>query len=125
MKREFTELKNNLTTLFDAKRKYKKLQSHLNTFPVGFPSTLSGIELRILRDIFTPEEADAALNFDYRFETFDQIYNRAGEKGFSLDECRDMISRLDSKGRCLLKRLTMKRSMHFILFSLAFLKCRR
>ena len=86
MRREFAELKNNLSTLRDAKRKYKKLQSHLNTFPVGFPSTLSGIELRILRDIFTPEEADAALNFDYRLETFDQIYDRAREKGFSLDE---------------------------------------
>lgn len=103
MKRELTELKNNVATLFNAKRKYKKLQRHLNTFPVGFPSTLGGIELRILRDIFTPEEADAALNFDYRLETFDQIYNRASEKGFSPDEFRDMVSRLDSKGALSIK----------------------
>lgn len=103
MKREFAELKNNLSTLRDAKRKYKKLQHHLNTFPVGFPSTLSGIELRILRDIFTPEEADAALNFSYRLEPFDRIYDRAREKGFSLDEFRDMVNRLDSKGALSIK----------------------
>jgi len=105
MRREFAEFKNNLSTLRDAKRKYKKLQSHLNTFPVGFPSTLSGIELRILRDIFTPEEADAALNFDYRLETFDQIYDRVREKGFSLDEFRDMVNRLDSKGALSIKEV--------------------
>ena len=37
---------------------YKKLASHLDDMPGGFPPTESGVELRILRRLFTPEEAE-------------------------------------------------------------------
>jgi NAD-dependent dihydropyrimidine dehydrogenase PreA subunit/DNA-binding Lrp family transcriptional regulator len=40
---------------------YKKLAKHLDDMPGGFPSTESGVELRILRRLFTPEEATLAL----------------------------------------------------------------
>lgn len=40
---------------------FKKLAEHLDDLPGGFPSTASGVELRILRRIFTPEEAELAL----------------------------------------------------------------
>ena len=36
---------------------YRKLQQHLDRMPVGFPATESGVEIRILRQLFTPEEA--------------------------------------------------------------------
>lgn len=41
---------------------YKKLAKHLDDLPGGFPTTKSGVELRILRQLFTPEEARIALN---------------------------------------------------------------
>lgn len=41
---------------------YKKLALHLDNLPGGFPPTKSGVELRILRRLFTPEEAELALN---------------------------------------------------------------
>ena len=41
---------------------YKKLAGHLDNLPGGFPSTDSGVELRILRRLFTPEEAAFALH---------------------------------------------------------------
>jgi len=41
---------------------YKKLAKHLDDMPGGFPSTESGVELRILRRLFTPEEAELALS---------------------------------------------------------------
>lgn len=40
---------------------YKKLAKHLDNLPGGFPATESGVELRILRRLFTPDEAELAL----------------------------------------------------------------
>ena len=41
---------------------YKKLARHLDNLPGGFPATDSGVELRILRRLFTLEEAAFALH---------------------------------------------------------------
>jgi hypothetical protein len=39
---------------------YRKLAKHLDNLPGGFPATESGVELRILRRLFSPEEAELA-----------------------------------------------------------------
>ncbi len=39
---------------------YQTLANHLDSLPGGFPRTDSGVELRILRHLFTPEEAEVA-----------------------------------------------------------------
>ena len=36
---------------------YRNLQKHLNRQPVGYPKTISGVELKVLKHIFTEEEA--------------------------------------------------------------------
>jgi electron transport complex protein RnfB len=41
---------------------YKKLAIHLNKTPGGFPETETGVELRILKQLFTEEEAELASN---------------------------------------------------------------
>ena len=41
---------------------YQELAYHLDGLPGGFPPTESGVELRILRRLFTPEEAEMALH---------------------------------------------------------------
>ncbi len=40
---------------------YKKLARHLDNLPGGFPPTDSGVELRILKRLFTEEEAELAI----------------------------------------------------------------
>jgi electron transport complex protein RnfB len=40
---------------------YRKLAKHLDNLPGGFPSTDTGVEFRILKRLFTPEEAEFAL----------------------------------------------------------------
>ncbi|MGB5987450.1 MAG: 4Fe-4S binding protein [Desulfobacterales bacterium] len=40
---------------------YPQLAQHLDNLPAGFPATDSGVELRILQRLFTPEEAQIAL----------------------------------------------------------------
>ncbi len=43
-----------------AKDVYEKLAQHLDNLPGGFPQTESGVEIRILRRLFTPEDAKLA-----------------------------------------------------------------
>ncbi len=40
---------------------YRRLAQHLDDLPAGFPSTESGVELRILKKLFTEDEAEMAL----------------------------------------------------------------
>ncbi|MFX0086205.1 MAG: 4Fe-4S ferredoxin, partial [Candidatus Hodarchaeota archaeon] len=39
---------------------YERLREHLNNLPVGFPNTDSGVEIRILKRLFTEKEAEMA-----------------------------------------------------------------
>jgi len=55
---------------------YQKLAKVLDTLPNGFPSTDSGIEIKILEKIFTSEEADLFCDLRLSFETAEQIANR-------------------------------------------------
>jgi len=41
---------------------YEKLRERLDMFPQGFPKTQSGVELEILENLFTEEEAKTALS---------------------------------------------------------------
>ena len=39
---------------------YQELREHLDSLPGGFPPTESGVEIRILKRLFSPEEAELA-----------------------------------------------------------------
>jgi hypothetical protein len=60
---------------------YRRLQEHLDNMPVGFPATESGIELRILRRLFTPDEAEIALLLSAVPEPLHRIHRRATKAG--------------------------------------------
>ncbi len=57
---------------------YRKLARHLDSLPGGFPPTESGVELRILRRLFTPEEAELALCLTLIPKATAAIARRAG-----------------------------------------------
>jgi ferredoxin len=57
---------------------YRELARHLDDLPGGFPPTESGVELRILRHLFTPEEAALALDLTLLPEEPRVIARRAG-----------------------------------------------
>ena len=57
---------------------YIRLAEHLDRLPGGFPSTESGVELRILRRLFSPEEARLALHLTLLEETVPVIALRSG-----------------------------------------------
>jgi len=58
---------------------YKKLAVHLDNTPSGFPETESGVELRILKQLFTKEEAELDLSLVLMFETVETIAQKANK----------------------------------------------
>jgi ferredoxin len=57
---------------------YRRLAETLDAIPNGFPATESGVELRLLAKIFTPEEAALASVMSLTKEPADRIAARAG-----------------------------------------------
>ena len=55
---------------------YQRLAAHLDRLPAGFPATESGVELRILKRLFTPEEAGIALGLTLAPEPPEEIARR-------------------------------------------------
>jgi ferredoxin len=56
---------------------YRKLARHLDNLPGGFPPTESGVEQRILRRLFAPEDAELALSLTLIAEEPRVIAHRA------------------------------------------------
>ena len=57
---------------------YQKLARVLDTLPNGFPATESGVEIKLLKKIFTPEQADLFCDLRLTFETAQQVAERTG-----------------------------------------------
>lgn len=70
---------------------YQKLARVLDTLPNGFPATESGVEIKMLKRIFTPEQADLFCDLRLTFETSEQIAERTGRPLAELDrQLKDM-----------------------------------
>lgn len=84
---------------------YPKLARHLDELPGGYPATESGVELRILRRLFEPQEAELALHVRLIPEEAALIARRAkigkAEAEFRLAELarKGLIMRLAQEGK--------------------------
>ena len=58
---------------------FERLADALNRLPNGFPRTASGVEIRILKKIFSPEQAALAGQLSGEFEPLETIAPRAGQ----------------------------------------------
>ncbi|MEW5909281.1 MAG: 4Fe-4S dicluster domain-containing protein [Thermodesulfobacteriota bacterium] len=74
---------------------YMNLAAHLDRLPGGFPKTESGVELRILRRLFSPAEAEVATCLQLSPETADIIAARAGIDSAAM---ADMLEAMSRKG---------------------------
>ncbi|TFF95794.1 4Fe-4S dicluster domain-containing protein [Candidatus Thorarchaeota archaeon] len=80
---------------------YRALQRHLDSMPVGFPATDSGVEIRILKTLFTPEEARIATYLRYSTtptETLEEILERVGPLVESKDHLEHILDTMAEKG---------------------------
>jgi len=99
MKQTALSLKDKLVELRKWEKTYKALQKHLDKQPVGYPATFSGVERRILKAMFSIDEARLAMHMEcWQFETADAIFNKAGEiLGMTLDEVAGRLSAMEKK----------------------------
>lgn len=65
---------------------YEELAEALNKLPNGFPRTSSNVEIRILKKIFTPDEASIASQLGRTAETADSLAKRIGLSPESAEE---------------------------------------
>jgi len=86
---------------------FRKLQKRLDGYSLGFPATDSGIEIEILKELFTEEDAGMFLNLTQRLETPEDV---AGRIGRPTDEVAAQLGHMYEKGLVfrLMKRDTIK-----------------
>ena len=92
---------------------YRNLQQHLDSMPVGFPATESGVEIRILKQLFTPEEARLAtkLRFSvYPSDSLDDIIQRMGSLEISREDLETTLDTMVSKGLLLYRKEETKKN---------------
>ena len=74
---------------------YERLAEHLDNLPGGYPGTESGVELRLLRRLFTPEQAELATHLTLIAEEPRVVARRAG---ISKEEAEVRLSEMAQKG---------------------------
>lgn len=75
---------------------YRRLATKLHELPNGFPPTESGVELKILRKIFSPEEAEMALKMRPLPETAEALAERLER---SQEEMQAILDDMVMKGQ--------------------------
>lgn len=79
-------------------RLYRKLQQRLDKLPIGFPATDSGVEIRILKYLFEPIEAQVALGMNFLPEHLRTIFNEVKQCVSSEEELSEILERMVKKG---------------------------
>ena len=65
---------------------YKRLAIFLDQLPGGFPETPTGVEIKLLEKMFTPEQAELTLKLKNEPETSSDIAKRIGMEELQLTE---------------------------------------
>ena len=78
---------------------YERLAKHLDNLPASYPATDSGVELRILKRLFTPEEAEAAMALTMFPESADSIAKKLGKNESDIEKLFYSMSQKGLIGR--------------------------
>jgi len=79
---------------------YRKLREEINKMPIPFSETASGVELKLLKHLFMPAEAEIALNLNILPETISRIHKRVQKSGITITpkELEETLDNLVNKG---------------------------
>jgi electron transport complex protein RnfB len=83
--------------MYEAEKVYRELQEHLDRQAICYPATKSGVEIRILKRLFTPMEARLAIYLSYKPRSMQQIYETVKESGISLSNMENMLDGMIKK----------------------------
>jgi Na+-translocating ferredoxin:NAD+ oxidoreductase RNF subunit RnfB len=74
---------------------WRELQRQLDQYSVGFPETASGVEIKILQKLFTPDQAEAYLQLSLLLQSPAQVAPRLGR---TEDETAALLETMADKG---------------------------
>lgn len=74
---------------------YQDLREQLDQYSVGFPATESGVELKILKKLFSEEEARMYLNMSMMLETPEAVAARTNQ---DVEKVRSLLAGMKDKG---------------------------
>jgi electron transport complex protein RnfB len=74
---------------------YLKLRAFMDTLPSGYPATPSGVEIKILKKLFTPEQAELAARLRNEPE---EVRTIAARVGMNETELAEMLEEMAQKG---------------------------
>lgn len=77
---------------------YDRLRAHLDRQAVGFPATRTGAEIRLLKHIFTPKQADIAACLGFRPDPLETVFERARHLVASPRELEDLLTEMQKNG---------------------------
>ena len=77
---------------------YRSLQEYLDEKTLGFPATESGSDIRLLKQLFTPEQARATMCLTHRLEPVDVIHARANHEEFTVEELERALYETAGRG---------------------------
>jgi len=76
---------------------FRLLQRHLDNQAVGFPAAWSGADIRLLKRLFSSDEAKLALHLTYKPEPTETIIERAAPR-FSAEQAKVLLEAMLQKG---------------------------
>jgi electron transport complex protein RnfB len=80
---------------------YRELQQHLDRLPSGFPAAESGVDMRLLKRLFTPEEAEIAIQLSMKPEPLKRIFSRVKKSGITKERLQQILDQMHLKGTLL------------------------
>ncbi|HNX23402.1 MAG TPA: 4Fe-4S ferredoxin, partial [Spirochaetota bacterium] len=85
---------------------YLKLRERLDTYSFGFPATQSGVEITLLKKLFSESDAEFFLNLSQKLESAEDIASRLNLPSDKIKERleemsgRGLLFRQESDGKC-------------------------
>lgn len=77
---------------------YRELQESLDKLPVGFPPTKSGVELKLLKYLFTVDEAKIVKHLNFTHEPLTTIYERIDDPKITIEQIEKLLESCIKKG---------------------------
>jgi len=77
---------------------YRDLQKYLDEKTLGFPAAASGSDIRLLKVLFSPEQAKATMCLTHKFEPTSQIYERANKDDMSMAQMESALYEAAKRG---------------------------
>ena len=77
---------------------YRKLQQHLDRQPVGFPPSVDGADIRLLKHVFSPQEAAIVTCLSHEPQTVEVIFDPAIHMVSSMAALKKHLTAMVKKG---------------------------